>query len=302
MAVSNTTTLNDVQLNAAIEARVMQAARARAVFTDKILAVTAPDPGPISVTMPRWQAITIAATTEATDQTGVAASTDGVTITMASRGAVVPVSDEAISGGVAGLSQQLIENMSRSVINDIETQGLALATGLSTNVVGTSAAPLTVDDFLSALSKLEAANAPVDIASEPVLGMAQTRLDGYICVLHPTQVKNLRAVLAGSSAAVWSDSMKNGLAAGEQLPSGFVGRLFGVYVYQSSLCPLSDGDANANGIFFSPAFAGFAAKFIGRVEVERRAIGRASDYVITSHFGFAELVDAYGVRVRSSAT
>jgi hypothetical protein len=289
---TTTTTANDVQYSAAVSEQILRYARASAVFWDKILRFPFPVQGPRSMVVPRHQDFTIASLSEGTAQDASAVSTDGATLSLSRKGGTMLLSDESVEGAVPTFKPGAIENAGLAMAKTIDADGLALATGLS------------IDDFRRGIYLLEVANAPDNVALEPMLGMATRLIQSYLAVLHPVQILHLGNTLTTSSAG-WlaADPKAAGIAMKDgALPPGYVGTLLGVPVFRSTECPLSDTNANRNGMIFSPAAFGFGAKYIGRVETDRDIKARADIGTVTSDFGYVELVDGYASRVRSSAT
>ena len=112
----------------------------------------------------------------------------------------------------------------------------ALMGGFATTV--TSTTTLTVADFLTAVSKLEQANAQ----------------GPYMCILDPKQYGDLRSDIAATAAGSvqWSETSQEQLI---QMGSNYKGEVFGVSVFVSSAVPVSGGTDHNGGMFGRGAIA-----------------------------------------------
>jgi hypothetical protein len=300
---TTTTTANDVVFNAAISEEILSAARSAVVVADKVMFWQLPSPGPNAITVPKHQVIVVESVSEGTEQEANSHSTDGVTITCSSVGAMLEFSDQVMENGVPGFKAAVLGEAGRDLADKVDLDILALATGLSTNVAGTSATAFTLNDFITAQYLLSAAKAPLSTNQERMLGRVPSGMAGIIAVMHSVQHLHLSRDLTQSQAAWLSDPAAAQVVYTDgSLPAGFKGSLLGVPVFVSSNCPLSDANANRNGIMFSPAAFGMAAKYLARIEQDRNIKARSDRASMTSVYGVAEINDAFAVRLRSSAT
>jgi hypothetical protein len=300
---TTTTTADDVIFNTAVSAEILNEARAALVAADKVLRYDLPVPGPNAITVPRFQSITVEALSQGVAQEAAAVSTDGVTITASKVGSLIDVTDETSDSGVPTFSARLLERAGVALADKLDADVLALATGFSGNVVGTSGVSLTLADFIRAAYLLDAANAPKNVVQEGALGRTPSALQGFMAFLHPVQHLHLSNTLSQSSASWLSDpSAAQVVYQDGSAPAGFKGSLLGVPVFLSTNCPLSDANANRNGMMISAAAIGLAVRYLARVEQDRDIKVRSNQMALTSSYGLAELVDTYGVRIRSSAT
>lgn len=297
------TTANDPLWAAGTEEKILRAARAAMCFTPRVMHFEFPRNGPISKVVSRMQAVTIASVTPGTAQDAVAVSTDGATLTLSYKGAVHLIPDEVYERTVPTFSAAAMENLGLSMANQVETDGIGLATSLSTNMVGTSGSALTPAQFRRGVYLLEIANAPKSVAQEPALGLAASVSTGYFAILHPTQVFHLGDSITMTSAAHFGSdpSLSEITRVNAAFPPGYIGRFLGIDCYSSSLC--TDDSTDVNGMILSPAAFGFGAKYLSEIKVGAYEVrSRSTPTSITGCFGFVELVDAYASRVRSSNT
>lgn len=180
---------------------------------------------------------------------------------------------------------------------------VALATGFTTNVVGSSGIDLVIEDFTDGITLLEVA-----------------KVAGRLCsILHPTQIGDMRTDSLSLAGAVQYRQDAQGLV--RYAGSNYKGELFGVDVFSSAQCDTSDAGANVNGMIFGPgavlwgdgafvpepgdnniidlAMPGAPAK----ARLERVRSGRAglTAWVMRALMGVIEGIDAAGCRVRSDA-
>lgn len=179
----------------------------------------------------------------------------------------------------------------------------ALATGFSTNVVGSSGVDLTVQDFTDGITLLEVAK-----ASGPLLAL-----------LHPTQWGDMRTDSLSLGGAVQYREDAQGIVQGAR--GLYKGTLFGVDCFTSSHCDTSDAGANVNGMIIAngavlwgngqyvpePGDPNIVDLAIPeqpiRARLERDRDGRSglTSWVMRTPMGVIEGIDAAGVRVRSDA-
>jgi N4-gp56 family major capsid protein len=152
-----------------------------------------------------------------------------------------------------------------------------------TNTVGGAGVELTPDLLLAAHAKLRAQNAVGEL----------------IAVVHPYQAYNLTKSLADAGYSTNANSVSE--LGNEALRAGFVTEVFGIKVYQSSLLPIDvNGDAVA-GVFTRDAL-GLAMKRDIRLESQRDASLRATEWVATVACGAGTTQPTYGVAITADAT
>ena len=84
------------------------------------------------------------------------------------------------------------------------------------------------------------------------------------------------------------------------LMDGFVGRLAGIDIFESTV--VSGASAGAyEGAVMSADAIGYMLKRDMRIEEERNASKRATEFVGTMAFGVSELFDTYGVKLLGDA-
>lgn len=181
--------------------------------------------------------------------------------------------DATADDSAAAIGRILGETMAKKIDEDIS----ALFTGFSSAVGGGSGTELTPDDILQAVATLRGNN---------VTGP-------YIGVFHPFQTYNLRKVLANAGAANTPSLSDVG---NEVLMQGFIGRLFGVDLYESSVVTGTSAGAFVGAVMHSDALA-FCLKKDLTLETERDASLRATEIVASMTYAVGELFDGHGVKI-----
>lgn len=289
---STVTTANDVVLNAAIIEQIVQEARDALVGADKISLYRLDEFGPKSVTIPIWQALTMADYgTEAANADSSAATTDGATITAALGTVDVEISDLLKGSTFGSFGPQTIEHMGRAAAQYFERKVAALYNGFST-VKGSTGIALSLANCRAAVVALRAAN--------PMLTAPGTSFSGPYWVMHPTQVGNLRDEIAtsGSSALTQPTQTEILNGAGSSFRTGLVGSLYGFPLYESTAV-VSDGTDHHGGLLVPGALAA-AVKYLARYEFYRDTKTREDRHALTSFLGVGEVKDTWGVELMSA--
>tara|TARA_R110000796_G_scaffold56486_6_gene130837 strand:- start:4502 stop:5350 length:849 start_codon:yes stop_codon:yes gene_type:complete len=280
MAISTTVTLNDLYAN------IVQAA----LYTLSEQTVIRPlvrnynmvgTPGLVAQ-IPKYAALTAAGVAEGTDLIGTAStfSTDVATITAAEIGVGVELTDIAREGASEDIAAAIGRQMGDALAKKVDTDLAALFSGFS-QVVGSGAAELTVDSFFQAAAILRNANAP----------------GPYVAVIHPYQAYQIKKQLTNSGATMSHNLSEVGNTA---LMDGFVGRLAGIDIFETTV--VSGASAGAyEGAVMSADAIGYMLKRDMRIEEERNASKRATEFVGTMAFGVSELFDTYGVKLLGDA-
>lgn len=282
MAISNTTTLNDL-IGTIVSDEAQSAAYGARVMRDLIVAKEIPA-GAGSITIPRFQALTVGALTEGTAPSSTTWSTDGVLITPVERGVYVQVSKKALYADPFSDLTPYGEQMGRALGQDEDEQILALASGLSTNQIASGA---NVSGFLGAIAKLENGNAP----------------GPYFAVFHPQAWASIRAELddASAYASVGKDIVE-GFGEGFTNVNGFVGAPYGVPCFVSSKVQKDAGGTTAYNVMFSKQAFGFGYMQDITIDVDNNVTARAFDLMGWYSAKAEKLVDVYAVRITSTVS
>lgn len=238
------------------------------------------------VSWPVAPALTSAALTEGTDAaiTTVTVSSQ-VQATLSEVGLSIELTDLLLESDILASADWYSRQMLQAQEVKVNTDTTALFAGLSVDVTATTV--LTEANFLSAISKLEQANAP-----KP-----------YVAVLHSKQIGDLRADLAtrGSAASLFGHVQDIEAQTRNYGPvnAGQAFEHFGVPIFNDNTVATVGGTDRSGAMYSSEFTFGYAHKWQNRVELQRRAIGRSTAVVLSTAKAEAELKDAAGVEIIS---
>lgn len=186
--------------------------------------------------------------------------------------------DSTADDSAAAIGRILGETMAKKIDEDIA----ALFSGFSGSAGGGAGTELTPDDILAAVATLR---------NNSVVGP-------YVGVFHPYQTYNLRKVLANAGAAT-VPALSN--VGNEVLSMGYIGRLFGVDIYESAVVTGSSNGAFVGAVMHSDALA-FCLKKDLTLETQRDASLRATEIVASMTYAVGELFDGHGVKIITDAS
>lgn len=219
---------------------------------------------------------------EGTNASNIAISATEKTFTATEIAAMATLTDLARDSAnddtAASIGRVLGETLARKVDEDIA----ALFSGFSGAIGGGSGTELTPDDILAAIATLR---------NSSVVGP-------YVGVFHPYQTYNLRKVLANAGAATTPALSDVG---NEVLRGGYIGRLFGVDIFESAVVTGASSGAYIGAVMHSDALA-FALKRDLTIETQRDASLRATEIVASMTYAVGELFDAHGVKIITDAS
>ena len=197
------------------------------------------------------------------------------------------VSDLAVMGNAEDLTGNVGNILGNAVAAKLDADLTALGTAFSQTECGAGVA-LALDHVFGSMRQLRAAGAPFP----------------YNLVLSPKQVwgaKGLSGLLVDPSAGAQAD---NPLSQAK-LANGEVGKFAGFNVYWSDQIEENVGSGgDAAGFAFSQGAVGLAIGSEGliRVETERNASFRTTEYIAVGFWGQVEIKDAFGVYVLSDVS
>lgn len=219
---------------------------------------------------------------EGTDASNNAITATEKTFTATEKAVMATLTDTArdstADDSAAAIGRILGETLAKKIDEDIA----ALFSGFSSGVGGGSGTELTPDDILAAIATLRA---------NSVTGP-------YIGVFHPYQTYNLRKVLANAGAATVPALSDLG---NEVLRGGYIGRLFGVDIFESAVVTGTSAGAYVGAVMHSDALA-FCLKKDLTLETQRDASLRATEIVASMTYAVGELFDLHGVKIITDAS
>ena len=116
-------------------------------------------------------------------------------------------------------------------------------------------------------------------------------------MLHPFQAFQLKKQLTNAGATM-SHSLSD--VGNQALMDGFVGRIAGIDIFESTVVTGDSAGAFVGAAMSSDAIA-YMVKREMRIEEQRDASLRATEYVGSMAYGVSELFDAYGVGIIGDA-
>ena len=234
-----------------------------------------------SVEVPIYAAVSAAAVSEASDLSNTAINPTSVTITASENGIMTTLTDLARNAAPRNVAADIGRLFGEAIAKKQDTDLTALFDGFST-AVGSGSTALTAALVFQSIANVR--NAGVS-------------MDGVSAVLHPMVAYDLKANLTNTFANANANDVSN-----EALRNGFVGRLGGVPIYETTNID-NDGTAGdyKQGVFHKDAL-GLAMMQDLKIETQRDASLRADEIVATSVYGVGELNDTYGVELHSDSS
>jgi HK97 family phage major capsid protein len=234
-----------------------------------------------SVEVPIYAAVSAAAVSEASDLSNTAINPTSVTITASENGIMTTLTDLARNSAPRNVAADIGKLFGDAIAKKIDQDLTALFDGFST-AVGSGSTALTAALVFQSIANVR--NAGVS-------------MDGVSAVLHPMVAYDLKANLTNTFANANGNDLAN-----EALRNGFVGRLGGVPIYETTNVA-NDGTAGdyKQGVFHRDAL-GLAMMQDLKIETQRDASLRADEIVATAVYGVGELNDSYGVELHSDSS
>ena len=234
-----------------------------------------------SVEVPIYAAVSAAAVNEATDLSNTAINPSSVTITASENGIMTTLTDLARNSAPRNVAADIGRLFGEAIAKKIDTDLTALFDGFST-AVGAADAALSSALVFQAIANVR--NAGVS-------------MDGVSTVIHPMVAYDLKANLTNTFANANGNDISN-----EALRNGFVGRLGGVPIYETTnIANTGTGGDYKQGVFHRDALA-LAMMQDLKIETQRDASLRADEIVATAVYGVGELNDSYGVELHSDSS
>ena len=113
-------------------------------------------------------------------------------------------------------------------------------------------------------------------------------------MIHPGQGYQLRKVLTNAGANVINHNLTD--VGNEALRSGFISTINGISIFESTVVSGTSDGAFVGAVMSSQALA-YVLKRNMRIEEQRDASLRSTEYVGSMAYGVAELIDLYGVKL-----
>jgi N4-gp56 family major capsid protein len=185
MAVSNTTTLND--LLPSIVAEALFVASEKSIMRGLVRNYTLSAGQGKTVTVPIYPKVSAAALTEATAPSTTTISTDGATLTVSEVGLTATISDLAMMASASNVVADIGRLFGEAVARKMDTDLMALFMSFSTSTVGGVTTTATPALIFQAIAKLRAQG--YDTSNDCAI------------VLHPNVAYDIASTLTSTFAA-----------------------------------------------------------------------------------------------------
>ena len=229
-----------------------------------------------AVEVPVYAQVSASAVSEATDLSNTAIDPSSVTITASEVGVMTTLTDLARNSAPRNVAGDIGKLFGEALARKQDADLTALFDGFST-ALGDGTGAISASVIFNALSTLRA-----------------NALDADMCsvVLHPKIAYDLKANMTNTFANANANDLSN-----EALRSGFVGKLAGMNVFETSnIANTGTAGDYKGGAFHKDALA-IAMMQDVKIETQRDASLRADEIVATSVYGVGEIHDSYGVEL-----
>lgn len=228
-----------------------------------------------AVEVPVYAAVSAAAVSEATDLSNTAIDPTSVTITASEVGVMTTLTDLARNSAPRNVAADIGKLFGEALARKQDADLTNLFNGFSVEL-GDGSTAITPAVIFNALSTLRANALPTNECS---------------VVLHPKIAYDLKSGLTNTFAGLDTDTSN------EALRAGFVGKLAGLNVFETSnIANTGTAGDYKGGAFHKDALA-IAMMQDVKIETQRDASLRADEIVATSVYGVGEIHDSYGIEL-----
>ena len=238
----------------------------------------------LTAQVPIYPAVSASGVSDGSDLSNVAFATTKKEITASEVGVMVTLTDLLEEASADDTAAAIGRQLGAAMAEKVDTDIAALFSGFS-NVVNKSSASVTIDDIFKAAATLKANKADQNGA--------------YVAVLHPYQAYDLKLQLTNAGSTMSHNITDVGNRA---LENGFIGRVAGVDIFESTVIDGADSVGSYFGAVMTQDALGYMLKRDMRIETQRDASLRATEIVGSMAYGVTELFDQYGVAIQSDAT
>ena len=230
----------------------------------------------LSVEVPIYAVVSAAGVSEATDLSNTAINPSSVTITASEIGIMTTLTDLGRNAASRNVAADIGKLFGEAIAKKIDVDLIALFDGFS-KIVGGADVAFSAAKLFEATAELRAQGVPTqDLA----------------CVVHPYIAYDLKGAITNTFANPNPSDVAN-----EAMNTGFVGRIAGVPVYESSNISNTGTTGDYKGALFHKDAMGLAMMQDLKIETQRDASLRADEIVATAVYGVSELHDTYGVEL-----
>jgi acyl-CoA synthetase (AMP-forming)/AMP-acid ligase II len=229
-----------------------------------------------SVEVPIYATVSAAAVSEASDLSNTAINPSSVTITASENGIMTTLTDLGRNAAPRNVAADIGRLFGEAIAKKIDVDLTALFDGFSQEV-GDGTAVLSAANVFNAVAVLRKTGVPTDEISG---------------VFHPLNAFDLKSGLTNTFVGRDTD------LSNEALRNGFVGKVAGVNIFETSnLADSSGTTGDYKGAVFHRDALALAMMQDLKIETQRDASLRADEIVATAVYGVGELHDTYGVEM-----
>ena len=211
---------------------------------------------------------------ENTDLSNTEISTDKKDITLTEAGIMTTLTDMARNHSVSNVVADLGKLFGEAIAKRHDRALTALFSGFSSSI-GAAQDEIEVKDLFEAFATLKANAVP----------------GPYFGVFNPKAIYNVKKALTNTFV-----NPNAGILQNEAMREGFVGRIAGIDIFESSNVVEDSAGLAVNAVFSRDALGLAVAQNIN-IETQRDASLRAEEIVASTRFGVSELHDSYGVQI-----
>jgi len=228
-----------------------------------------------AVEVPVYAQVSAAAVAEATDLSNTAIDPSSVTITASEVGVMTTLTDLARNSAPRNVAADIGKLFGEALARKQDADLTALFDGFSVTL-GDGTAAISPAVIFNALSTLRANALPANECA---------------VVVHPKIAYDLKSGLTNTFAGLDTETSN------EALRAGFVGRLAGMPIFETSNMANSGAAGDYKGGAFHKDALAIAMMQDVKIETQRDASLRADEIVATSVYGVGEIHDSYGVEL-----
>lgn len=284
MAGSTSVTLNDLLPQIVSEALFV--ANERSIMRGLVRNYNVAPGAGKTVTVPIYPVQTAAAVTEGDEVSNTAVSTDVATLTVSQVGIRTLVTDLAVNASSSNVVADLGRLFGEAIARKMDQDLIAQFSNFTTNTVGSTSTTITPALLMQAITKLKNAAVPTD---------------GVVAVLHPAIAYDLKSAITTAGSTAFGGNGQGDIA-NEAMMEGYVGRLFGIPVYETSNFANTGAAGDFVGGIFHRDALGLAVMRDISIETQRRASFLGSDVVASAMYGVGTIYEGYGVAASFDST
>ena len=233
-----------------------------------------------AVEVPVYAQVSAAAVSEATDLSNTAIDPTSVTITASEVGVMTTLTDLARNSAPRNVAADIGKLFGEALARKQDADLIALFDGFSVTL-GDGTTAISPAVIFNALSTLRANALPANECA---------------VVVHPKIAYDLKSGLTNTFAGLDTETSN------EALRAGFVGRLAGMPIFETSnMANTGTAGDYKGGAFHKDALA-IAMMQDVKIETQRDASLRADEIVATSVYGVGEIHDSYGVELHHDSS